>query len=83
VPGQCDLKTVLSHVRWIGGAPDAGKPETALQNHIARDELYARRVKEQALERGLALLEVDGSLTIDELVALVARHFGLATVTSP
>ena len=50
-------------------------PERATENLIGRDLLMARRVEEEALERGLTVCEVDGSRSLEEMIALVERHF--------
>jgi hypothetical protein len=50
-------------------------PERATENLIGRDLLMARRVEEEALERGLTVCEVDGSRSLEEMVTVVERHF--------
>jgi hypothetical protein len=50
-------------------------PERAAYNHFNRDRLFAQHVKEQALGRNLKLLEIDGSLSLDEVTSVVERHF--------
>jgi hypothetical protein len=54
---------------------EASDPVRATSNVFARDMLLAERVKVQALSRGLAVLDVDGSRTAEETAALIARHF--------
>ena len=50
-------------------------PERATENLIARDMLMARLVREEAQERGLKLCELDGSQSLEEMVAVVEHHF--------
>ena len=52
-------------------------PEQARQNLIARDVLMADYVRLQATERGLAVVEVDGRASIEDVAAMVAHHFQL------
>lgn len=50
-------------------------PERATENLIARDMLMTRLVCEEAQERGLKLCKVDGSRSLEEMVAVVEHHF--------
>lgn len=50
--------------------------EQANRNHLDRDNVITKTVKERALARDLEVLEVDGSLSLDQVVEVVARHFG-------
>jgi hypothetical protein len=50
-------------------------PARAAQNHRLRDWLLARYVKEQALARDLKILEIDGTLGIEEVTKAVEAHF--------
>jgi hypothetical protein len=50
-------------------------PERARRNHLGRDVLIGGLVREQAKALGCAVLEVDGSLSVDETAAVVAAHF--------
>lgn len=52
-------------------------PKKALANHLTRDALFEQHVKNQAEAGNFKLLEIDGSLTVDEVVQIVARHFEL------
>jgi hypothetical protein len=53
-------------------------PEQALRNWMDRDVAFASWVSEEARQRGLELLAVDGARTIDEYAAIVEAHFGFA-----
>lgn len=50
-------------------------PERATENMIGRDLLVAEHVRREAMKRGLRLVEIDGTLTIDETIKLVEVHF--------
>lgn len=55
---------------------ETSDPERATRNWFERDLLIAAHVRRGVEERGLALLAVDGSRPLDEMVALVERRFG-------
>lgn len=50
-------------------------PELASYNHFTRDMLIGDYVREEAISRDLRILEIDGSLSPDEVVAIVESHF--------
>jgi hypothetical protein len=52
-------------------------PERAWRNLIDRDVLLARYVRQRAAELGSAVVEIDGSRSIDEVAVAVAEHVGL------
>ena len=57
----------------------AGKtsdPQTALANLLARDALYTEEVARQAAALQLPTIEVNGSITVDELVERAAYCLG-------
>lgn len=56
-------------------AANTNDPERAAANLRERDEQLTARVREDARAHRLALLEVDGSLALEELVDRVAEHF--------
>ena len=62
-----------------GAAPmdRTSDPQRAYRNLIALDLQLAVDVKRRAGELGLTVLDVDGTRSIDEVAAAVARHFGL------
>jgi hypothetical protein len=51
-------------------------PERAQAHRIRRDALIVDRLREQAAARGLRVIEVDGSRTLDGVRAMVEEHFG-------
>lgn len=51
-------------------------PGAAFHNWMKRDALFAARVKEEAEARELMLLEVDGSLNLEQSFTLLEQHFG-------
>jgi hypothetical protein len=59
---------------------DSRDPARALENWMARDVEYARTMAAEAEEVGQPRLWVDGSLTVEETIARVGRHFGLVNL---
>jgi hypothetical protein len=53
-------------------------PHTALANLLARDALFTEEVARQAAALQLSTIEVDGSLSVDDLAARAAQSLGLA-----
>lgn len=54
-------------------------PEQAWQNWMARDAGFAREVAADADRRGYRILTTDGSQSLEAMLGIVERHFGLAT----
>jgi hypothetical protein len=54
-----------------------GDPEKALANLLARDALFTESVAKEAAAHQLDIIEVDGDLSIAELVKKVAESLGL------
>jgi hypothetical protein len=52
-------------------------PEQAWQNWMARDVEYGRWIRASARHRGLSIMEVDGSRTVEHNARRVARCFRL------
>lgn len=50
-------------------------PALATENIIARDLLVTQHVRQEATKRGLRLLEIDGTQTVEEVITIVERHF--------
>ena len=69
-------KQLLSSSRaWA--TPNLTRDPTRAQAHrIERDMLLVERVREQALARGLRVIDVDGSRPLGEIEAHVVRHLG-------
>jgi len=83
------LTQTLSHVLWIGGATDAGKPslgpkvsdpERAKTNLYARDMLLANYLKEQVSKYGYIVYEVDSSFSADELADMIEQRLRSLTL---
>lgn len=58
----------------------AGKtsdPERALRNLLERDRMFTERVREEATGLGLRVIDVDVTMTEDDLAGQVERAFGL------
>ncbi|GAB1646132.1 hypothetical protein KRMM14A1259_65550 [Krasilnikovia sp. MM14-A1259] len=52
-------------------------PPRALDNLLARDRMFTDGLREQTRRMGLPVVEVDGTLSEDDLADRVARAFGL------
>ncbi len=52
-------------------------PEKALSNLLERDAMFTERLREETKELGLNAIEVDGSMSENDLTAAVAAIFGL------
>jgi hypothetical protein len=57
------------------GHNNRSDPQQTRDNHMARDRLFAEYIKEEALTRRLALLEIDGSRSLREVADMVEAHF--------
>jgi hypothetical protein len=53
---------------------EVSDPERATNNVFMRDMLLAEQVRAQAQSHGLAVLEVDGARSVEEMAALVEGH---------
>ena len=63
---------------WIHGIlRETSSAEVSFNNWMTRDALFADRVRAEARERGLQVVEVDGSRTLEENYAEVLVRFGL------
>jgi len=51
-------------------------PARFLRNHIERDLLMGEHYRRTARELGLALIDVDGSRSVEQMAATVETHFG-------
>ena len=62
---------------WTGidGTSDRDR---ARRNKLDRDALLTEHVRRSARAHDLATVELDGSQTLDEVIAMTERHFGLA-----
>ena len=54
------------------------KPEQALSNLLARDQLFTDEVAREATALQLPVIEVDGAVSVDELTMRVAEYLGLS-----
>jgi len=54
------------------------EPERALRNLLERDAMFTERLKEEAQRLDLNLIQVDATVTEDELAGRVAELFGLS-----
>ena len=85
--------TDARHAIWLISRPDfltamrvkrgmtvpalTSDPARARAQVIARDMLMAESLRQSVADHGLAMIDIDGGLSIDETAARVARHFGL------
>jgi hypothetical protein len=58
-------------------AQKTSDPATALRNLLARDQMFTARLHEEARRLGLRVVEVDGTMTEDDLAERVAETFRL------
>jgi 2-phosphoglycerate kinase len=54
-----------------------GDPRRALENLLARDEMFTTVIAEGAKRNEMKMLVVDGGRTVDDTVSAVAKQFGL------
>jgi 2-phosphoglycerate kinase len=65
------------------GGPESGfigktsDPERAFRNLLGRDAMFTNRLYEEAQRLGLNTIEVDPTMTVDELAGRVGEAFGL------
>lgn len=52
--------------------PRTGDPRRALDNRIEKDRLFAQRIVQLASRRGFPVVTIDGSRSLDEVIAVVA-----------
>jgi hypothetical protein len=70
-----EFKRVTYERRGKGVFSDTRDPARARHNHLRRDLLLAEHIRSSAEERGLAVLEIDGTRSLEEMSSLVAAHF--------
>jgi 2-phosphoglycerate kinase len=54
-------------------------PPRALRNRVERDRLLSEEMRKQASWLGVRMLEVDGSVRLDEATSIVGEWFGMRT----
>lgn len=52
-------------------------PQRALDNLLARDRMFTDRVREETKHLGLHAIEIDSTMTVDDLDVILAGLFGL------
>ena len=60
-----------------GIARKTSDPERALQNLLERDRMFTERLAEEAAGLGLRVIEVDATMSEDDLARQVTQAFGL------
>lgn len=73
-----DFLTAMRDKRGMTIPALTSDPARAHSQIIARDILMAAALRQSVTSRGLTFFDVDGSVSLAEMTALVARHFGLA-----
>ena len=61
-----------------GIARRTSDPERALQNLLERDRMFTERLRDEAAGLGLRTIEVDVTMTEDDLAERVERALGLS-----
>ncbi len=62
-------------LRHLPLSPEADDPERARRARVVRDRLLAAHAVRAARERGIRVLEIDGSLGPEDVTDVVADHF--------
>lgn len=62
--------------QW-GFIAKTGDPERALRNLLERDAMFTQRLKQEAQDLEMNIIEVDSTITEDEVAGRVAEMFGL------
>lgn len=82
VPQRTFQYTYYARRQWV---PDVLKgctdPQRAFENWMERDCLFAEKIARQAQTLGYGVLQVDGSLTLAQTLALVEAVFALSRFT--
>lgn len=78
IPAEPFQREQYSKREWIQGILQATEnPEVSFNNWMKRDALFAARIRSEAGERKLKVLEADGSRTLEENFAELECWFGL------
>jgi hypothetical protein len=78
VPTEDFQRTQYARRDWVEDIlRQCQHPDEAWENWMGRDAAFARQVLSDATERQLAVLEVDGSQSIQRNAETIAKHFGL------
>ena len=78
VPTEHFQRTQYARRDWVENIlRQCSQPSEAWENWMGRDAAFARQVSSDARERQLAILEVDGSQSIQRNTELIAKHFAL------
>jgi hypothetical protein len=71
-----EMKRAIFERRGKGAfTSSTSDPLRGRENHIGRDLLLAEHFRRRAVELGLAVVEVDGTRSLDDVVAIVKAHF--------
>jgi hypothetical protein len=84
VPTEDFQRREYARREWVKDVLDQClRPDEAWENWMARDAGFARVVAQDAAERGLKVIEVDGSCSIESIASSVAGHFGPGMTLGP
>lgn len=65
------------------GPSHTSNPDLARRNRLGRDAILNELIREQAAERGLSVLEVDGSVGLNDMVEAVGDRFAACIAAGP
>lgn len=78
VPTEHFQRTQYARRDWVENIlRQCQHPSEAWENWMGRDAAFARQVSSEARKRQLAILEVNGSQSIQRNAGIIAKHFGL------
>ena len=78
VPSADFQRKHYANREWAAGIVEScSDPTQAYKNWMQRDIAFARHIHKSAEALGFCVLVVDGSKSLDEMISLVAAHFGL------
>ena len=81
VPTEEFQRKAYAGREWVADIlGQCSRPQEAWENWMGRDAGFARQVKQEAISRGLAVLQVDGSRSIEENAAVVEAQFALGAL---
>jgi|SRR5579859_1337815 len=84
VPTEEFQRTHYRHRAWAKEiVKECSDPEQAFENWMQRDRRFSASIERDALQRGMSVLVVDGTRSLDETVTLVEQSLRLAPSCLP
>jgi 2-phosphoglycerate kinase len=78
VPAEDFQREKYARREWVSDIlAQCRQPEEAWENWMGRDAAFASAVADDARERGLQVMEVDGSRSVQDNAGMIASQFGL------